>query len=156
MLSLTAIHPNRRRIVNLDCIGGRVGRCIGGRHESTEEASNSGIVHRDRLAWLIEGRLGDGVVRGRKLKLYHIADGSHDVVGGESERSGGRATNANDVYGDTACCCWEGSQLLRQEKGEQRNVPKALPMLKAADRARVENCILKLFDSTSRIKFSSF
>lgn len=33
---------------------------------------------------------------------------------------------------------------------------KALPMLKAADRARVENCILKLFDLTSCISFLVF
>jgi len=118
MLSLTAIQPNRRRIVNLNCIRGRGGRRIRGRHESTEEPRYSRTVHRDGLAWLVEGGLGDGVIRRRKLKLYHIADRSHDVVWRESEGGSGRAADANDVYGDTACCCKGAADAESSRQGE--------------------------------------
>ncbi len=80
MLGLGAVDPYRRSIVNHDgvcwcgCRGGGHG------HETRVEAHCTGGVQGDRLAWLREGRLRDGMVVGGKLELNHVAYIGLDVV----------------------------------------------------------------------------
>lgn len=81
MLGLRAVDPYWRRVVDHD---GICWRCRGRsrhRHEARVETRCAGLVQSDRLAWLGEGGLRDGVVVGRELELHHVADVRLDVVG---------------------------------------------------------------------------
>jgi hypothetical protein len=80
MLALRTVDPHGRCCVNHDGVGGCVCRACCHRHEPRVEAGGVG-VERNRLAWLIECGLGDGVVGGCELELNHISLCSDDVVG---------------------------------------------------------------------------
>ena len=79
MLCLTAIDPHRHRVVNHNSISWCRRAACRDRHETRVE-TRCVAVHRERLAWLIERRLSDGVVVWRKLELYHISDVGFDVI----------------------------------------------------------------------------
>ena len=122
MHSLGAIQPNRRCVVNHDRVCWRRRCCGGDWHEPRVEAGGARHVHCDGLTGLREGGLCHGVVVGRELELYHVADIGLDIV-----RAVGQGAvcvaDFHDMYGDLAgrhrshggggcCCSWVGVSIL--------------------------------------------
>lgn len=128
MHSLGAIQPNRRCVVNHDRVCWRRRCCGGDWHEPRVEAGGAGHVHCNGLTGLREGGLCHGVVVGRELELYHVADIGLDIV-----RAVGQGAvcvaDFHDMYGDLAgrhrshggggCCCSESSADAQSRQGER-------------------------------------
>lgn len=104
MLSLRTVHPYWRRRIHHNSIRRHSRRRSAHRHEPGVEARSVG-VETDRLAWLIKGRLCDGVVCWCELELHHVALGGDDVVGGVGQAAICR-TDFDDVdgYGAGGAC----------------------------------------------------
>ena len=94
---LRAVDPDGGGAVDLDGVGGDIRRAGGDELESGKETSDIAVLG-DRLAWFVEGRLGDGVVPGGELELHHVSYGRRQVVGGVGEGSAGGA-DGDDVDG---------------------------------------------------------
>jgi hypothetical protein len=95
--ALRAVDPDGSGVVDLDGVGGDISRAGGDEVESGEETSDIAVLG-DRLAWFVEGRLGDGVVSCGELELHHVSYGSSNVVGGVGEGSA-RGADGDDVDG---------------------------------------------------------
>ena len=83
MPSLSAVKPQGVGVVDLDGVGRDHAHAGGGCHglEAGVEAG-SVAVHGHGLAWLVKGRLSDGVVACEELELDELAGGGRDLVGG--------------------------------------------------------------------------
>ena len=73
MLGLRAVKPHRGSVIDHDGVCGNFSRCGCNWHKARIDAGDIG-VEGNRLAWLVEGRLGDCVVCGRVLELNHISN----------------------------------------------------------------------------------
>lgn len=101
MLRLATVTPDGRRVVDHDRVR-RSRRGSGSRgHETRPETDCARRVESNRLAWIREGRLRDGVVGGTELELHDIADCGYDVVGTVSQGAV-CAADPDDVYDSTA------------------------------------------------------
>lgn len=82
MAALSAVDPKGVGVVDHDGVNGAHAHGLAGRRgdEARVEASSVGVL-RDRLAGLVEGRLGRGVVSSKELELHHVAYRGLDVVG---------------------------------------------------------------------------
>ena len=81
MATLRAVEPDGRCVINHDGVCRCRGRGARYGHEARVETHRAWGVQRDRLAWLREGGLCNGVVVGRELELHHVADVRLNVVG---------------------------------------------------------------------------
>lgn len=104
MATLRAVHPQRRRGVDLDRVrGNHAGGLAGGNgHVTGVEASDVGHDRVDGSAGLVEGGLGHGVVARHKLELDHVANGGLDIIGREGQGTVG-GTDGDDLH--SLCCC---------------------------------------------------
>jgi hypothetical protein len=103
MHSLRTVDPDGGGIVDLDGVCSGISGARSNEHEAREEAGDI-AVHGDRLAWLVEGGLGDGVVASGELELNHITCVGLDVVGRELDRAG-LGAYGDDVNGGAALRC---------------------------------------------------
>jgi hypothetical protein len=80
MLCLGAVKPHGGCVVDQNSICGNRGSGGCDWHEARVDTSDVG-VEGNRLAWVVESRLGDCVVIGRELELHHISNSRCDRVG---------------------------------------------------------------------------
>ena len=82
MPALGAVDPHGVRVGHVDSEDGHLVLSSAGGSWYKAGVETGGVgVHGDRLARLVEGGLGDGVVASGKLELDHLADIDADVIG---------------------------------------------------------------------------
>ena len=137
MLALGAVKPHRSGVIDFNGPYRR-GCCAGGdRHEARVDTRCIG-VEGNGLARVIEVRLSDGVICGRKLKLYHISFSCDYRVGRVCESSVG-VSDLDNMDGGS-CRAFVRKDIMDRH-GRRRGLPRALPTLKA-ESAKDVNCIL--------------
>lgn len=115
--SLTAIEPDRFRILDHHLENIRILRSLGRRHEAGEKCCGS-----QGYTWRDEGGLRDRVVLGEVVEFDYVADLGDDVFGvevqaGAADCDGVGCAGRGDCGsgGGVVGCCWGGEG--RGEKG---------------------------------------